>query len=76
MDVNVSKVVKGDIILIKNHLSRVISIQINNPSKMGSRKYCILGKSIENDNKYFQVFRQGDICSMLISSEELKNISI
>lgn len=39
MDVNVSKVVKGDIILIKNHLSRVISIQINNPSKMGSRNY-------------------------------------
>ena len=75
MDISVSKVAKGDIILIKNRFSRVISIQVSVPSKMGTRKYCILGKALEDDKKYFQVFRQGDMCNLLISFEELKKIS-
>jgi len=37
-------------------------------------KYCILGESMSDDKKYIQVFRQGDVCHLLISSEELKKI--
>ena len=72
MDILVSKVVKGDVIFMKNNFCRVISIQVSIPSKIGTRKYCILGKAMIDGKKYFKIFRQGDMCCLLINSGELK----